>query len=292
MKIAYSTTVCPGWTLDQAIQTASDLGYLGLEMRSFLEPQQAMMCDPMRMSSSEVRSKFDRAGITPVALATGVRYDKPIFPPVIGHIFVNEEEGVQETKQFVDFAEKASVKYVRVYGFELPRAEPRAWGMRRVGERLQLAAQTARNTDCMLLIENGGSFARASDLLELVNAYPHLNLGVSYNIQAAQQAGECPVEGVHLLKDHLHCVKILDVDDEHHPVLLGEGVLACRQTIAALDEMGFGGWVVYKYPKLWVHEDGKDPREVLKHACDTLYEWMQADEMACDSGCECDAANA
>lgn len=291
MKIAYSTTVCPGWTLDQAIQTALDLGYLGLEMRSFLEPQSAMMCDPMRMDPYEVRAKFEHAGITPVALGTGVRYDKPIFPPVIGHIFVNAEEGVEETKQFIDFAAKASVDYVRVYGYELPRAEPRAWGHRRVGERLQLAAQTARNTDSMLLIENGGSFARAQDLLDLINAFPHPYLGVSYNIQAAQQAGECPVEGVKLLKDHLHCVKLLDVDNEHHPVMLGDGMLSCRQTVAALDDMGFGGWIVYKYPKLWVHEDGRDPREVLKHASDTLYQWMQDDEMSCGTGCECDAAS-
>jgi len=290
MKIAYSTTVCPGWTLDQAIKTASDLGFLGLEMRSFLEPQAAMNCDPMRDEPSEVRAKFDHAGVTPLGLATGVRFDKPIFPPVIGHVFVNEEEGVSDAKEFVDFAEKASIKYIRVYGFELPAIEPRAWGIRRVGERLQLASQTARNTDCMILIENGGSFARAADLLELIEAYPSQWLGVSYNIKAAKLAGDCPVEGVKLLKDHLHCVKITDVDAEHHPVLLGDGVIPCRKVVAALDEMGFGGWIVYKYPKLWVHEDARDPSEILKHASDTLYNWIQSDEAACESECCCTGA--
>jgi sugar phosphate isomerase/epimerase len=287
MKIAFSTTVCPGWTLDQAIETASELGYLGLEMRSFLEPDSAMMCDPMRMEPSEVQAKFEHAGITALTLATGVKFDKPIFPPVIGHVFVNEEEGVSDAKAFVDFADRAGIKYVRVYGFQLPAIEPRAWGIRRVGERLQLAAQTARNTDTRLLIENGGSFARASDLLELIDAYPNQWLGVCYNIKAAKLAGECPVEGVRLLKDHLHCVKITDVDNEHHPVLLGDGVIPCRKVVAALDEMGFGGWIVYKYPKLWVHEDGRDPRKVLTHASDTLYEWMKADESECASECSC-----
>jgi len=292
MKIAYSTAVCPGWTLDQAIETASDLGFLGLEMRSFLEPDSAMMCDPMRLDPSDVRAKFDRAGVTPVGLATGVRFDKPIFPPVIGHVFVNEEEGVEDAKQFVDFACKSGINYVRVYGYQLPHVEPRAWGIRRVGERLQLAAQTARNTETRLLIENGGSFARASDLLELIEAYPNQWLGICYNIKAAKLAGDCPVEGVKLLKDHLHCVKLTDVDREHNPVLLGDGVMPCRQVVGALDEMGFGGWIVYKYPKLWVHEDGRDPREVLRHASDTLYEWIQADESACDSGCGCASASA
>jgi len=287
MKIAYSTTVCPGWSLDQAIDAATELGYLGLEMRAFLEPEPAMMCDPMRLDSAEVRAKFDHAGMIPVSLATSVRFDKPIFPPVIGHVFVNEEEGVSDAKAFVDFAANAGIRYVRVYGYQLPAIEPRAWGIRRVGERLQLAAQTARNTDTILLIENGGSFARATDLLKLIEAYPNQWLGVSYNIQAAKLAGECPVEGIELLKDHLHSVTLSDVDAEHNPVMLGDGVLPCRHVVGKLDEMGFGGWVVYKYPKIWVPEDGRDPRTVLKRASDTLYEWIQADEVACGSDCCC-----
>ncbi len=287
MKIAYSTTVCPGWTLDQAIDTANDLGYLGLEMRSFREPESPMLCDPIQLEPAAVRAKFDHAGLTPVSLATGVRFDKPIFPPVIGHVFVNEEEGVSDAKAFVDFATKAGIHHVRVYGYQLPAIEPRAWGIRRVGERLQLAAQTARNTDTLLLIENGGTFARASDLLELIEAYPSQWLGVSYNIQAAKLAGECPVEGIGLLKDHLHIVTLSDVDDEHNPTMLGDGVLPCRHVVGKLDEMGFGGWVVYKYPKIWVPEDGRDPRAVLKHASDALYAWMQADEVACGSACCC-----
>lgn len=293
MKIAFSTTVCPGWTLDQAIDTASELGFLGLEMRSFLDPDHAMMCDPMRLDPSDVRSKFDRAGVTAVSLATGVRFDKPIFPPVIGHVFVNEEEGVSEAKAFVEFADHAGINYVRVFGYQLPASEPHRWGIRRIGDRLQLASQTARNTDTRIVIENGGSFARATDLLELIETCPNQWLGVCYNINAAKLAGECPVEGIRLLKKYLDCVKLSDVDDEHNPVLLGQGVLPNRKVVAELDNMGFGGWIVYDYPKLWVVEDGRDPRAVLQHASDTLYAWMQADEEVCESdaaSCGCATA--
>lgn len=292
MKIAFSTVVCPGWTLDEVIKTASDLGYLGVEMRTFTEPDPAMVCDPMLMDAGAVRRAFKNAGVEAVGLATGIRYDKPIFPPVVGRILVNGEEGVADTKACVEFADNASAKYVRVYGFELPAIEPHAWGLRRVGERLQLAAQTCRNTDTRLLIENGGSFARASDLLELIEAYPNQWLGVSYNIKAAKLAGECPVEGVKMLKKYLHCVKIVDVDEENNPVMLGDGVLPCREVISELDDMGFAGWIVYEYPKLWVSEDGRDPREVLEHACSTLYNWVQDADFECSSDCGCDMAGA
>ncbi|MFK7758832.1 MAG: TIM barrel protein [Phycisphaerales bacterium] len=302
MKIAYSTTVCPGWTLDEAISVASDFGFLGLEMRSFTDPEPGVMCDPYQMDADAVESKLDRAGLTGVCISTGVRLDKPIFPPVIGRVFVNEEAGVSETKSFVEFAANAGVKYVRVFGFEIPTYEPRAWGLRRVGERLMLAAQTARNTDTRLLIENGGSFAKATDLLELLNMFPNQWLGVSYNIKAAMDAGECPIEGVQLLKKHLHTVKMIDVDDEHQLVALGEGEVPCHGVINQLVEMGFGGWVVYEYPKLWITEDGEDPRTLLKHASTTLYSWMRDAESnldsdssgpsECEAGCACQPAGA
>lgn len=288
MKIAYSTTVCPGWTLDQAVNTASDLGYLGLEMRSFIEPEPAMMCDPMRMAPDAVDDLFDQAGVTPVSLATGVRFDKPVFPPVVGHILRNTEEGVQETKEFVNFAARSGTKYVRVYGFELPASEPRAWGIRRVAERLALASQTARNTDTRILIENGGSFARASDLLELINYHPNQWLKVCYDINTARLAGECPIQGVKLLKDHLHCVRLSDVDAEHNPVPFAQGVVPNKQVVTALDSMGFEGWLVYSYPKLWIQEDARNPSKLLKHACDTLYSWMQSDDLAFDETAVCD----
>ncbi len=288
MKIAYSTTVCPGWTLDQAINTASDLGFLGLEMRAFLEPQAAMLCDPMQQSPEAVNDLFDQAGITPVGLATGVRFDKPVFPPVVGHILRNTEEGVEDTKQFVDFADRSGTKYIRVYGYELPASEPRARGIRRVAERLALASQTARNTDTRVLLENGGSFAKASDLLELINYHPNQWLGVSYDINTARLAGECPVEGVKLLKDHLHIVRLSDVDEEHNPVELGAGVVPNRKVVAALEDMGFEGWAVYTYPKLWVHEDARNPSKLLKHACDTLYEWIQSEDFPLDQAEACD----
>ncbi|MBO6514143.1 MAG: hypothetical protein JJ974_09280, partial [Phycisphaerales bacterium] len=136
---------------------------------------------------------------------------------------------------------------------------------------------------------NGGSFARASDLLELINYHPNQWLKVSYDINTARLAGECPVQGVKLLKDHLHCVRLSDVDEEHHPVPFTEGVVPNRKVVAALNEMGYTGWAVYTYPKLWVPEDGRNPSELLKHACDTLYSWMQSDDdLTLQQATECD----
>ncbi|MEX0876668.1 MAG: sugar phosphate isomerase/epimerase family protein [Phycisphaerales bacterium] len=277
MNIAFSTLACPDWTLADAVSKASDMGYLGVEMRSFLSPQERMASDPLSMSSDEVERVFDDAGVIPLCLATSVKYDKAIDPPLIGRIFVNEEAGVGDTKSFVDLADRTGTKFVRVYGCNLPAAEPVTWSMRRVTERLRLASQTCRNTDVRLLIENAGSFARSRDLLKLIETVDSQWLGASYNILASLNNDECPIEGVRTLGEYTRIVRICDVDDDGRPVRLGEGVVPVRELIRALGEMDYRGWVVYEYPKLWSPEPAMESGVMLSHAADTLYGWIKGE---------------
>jgi sugar phosphate isomerase/epimerase len=282
MKIAFSTVSSPDWTLEECISQASELGYLGLEMRSFQEKkneeQFTVHSDPIGQDASDVAHMFSDAGVVPLALATSVKYDKAVNPPVIGRMFINEEEGVSDTKEYVDFAAQSGVRFVRVFGSHLPAAEPRTWSMRRVTERLKLAAQTCRNTDVRLLIENAGSFARSEDLLDLIDQVDSQWLGASYNILAAVNAGECPIEGVKTLASCLQTIRVCDIDSDGNPVRLGDGVFPLDKLIATLVEIGYTGWIVYEYPSLWsqgVGQDDVDAEQTLKHAASTLYDWIK-----------------
>jgi len=285
MKIAFSTIACPSWTLADAANKAAEFGYLGMEMRSFHDPKRSVdahvASDPMGVERRVIRSIIDQAGIGPVSFATSVRYDKPINPPVIGRVFMNEEEGVRETKAYVDLADRCGTQYVRVFGCDLPAAEPHGCSMTRVSNRLSLAAQTARNTKVRLLLENAGSFARSNEFLGMLELVDSQWLGASFNILAWVQAGECPSEGVKTLGDHLHVIKVCDIDADGNPTRLGEGVLPIDKLIGALGEMNYDGWVVYEYPKLWHPKHELDADNVLKHAADTLYEWMGAMPVSC-----------
>lgn len=273
MKIAFSTLACPEWTLPDAARRGAEMGYLGVDMRSFLDESERMPSDPMSLEPSEIDSIFDDAGLIPVCLSTGVKFDKPIEPPLIGRIFVNEEAGVSEAKRFVDLADRAEVKFVRVFGEHLPAAEPRTWSMRRVTERLKLAAQTCRNTDVRMLIENAGSFGRSTELVDLMDRVDSQWLGASYSVLAAVNAGECPIDGVQRLGDRLKMIRVSDVDDDGNHVMLGEGRFPIGKLIRTLAEMNYEGWIVYEYPKHWQPELPVTSDEVLGHACETLYSW-------------------
>jgi sugar phosphate isomerase/epimerase len=282
MKIAFSTIACPTWTLEEAAAKASAMGYLGVELRSFYDQSVQIGSEPFGIAPETIKSVFDDAGVSPLALATSIRYDKAINPPVIGRMCQNEEEGVSDTKAYVDLADRAGVEFVRVFGNHLPAAEPRTWSMRRVSERLKLAAQTARNTEVRVLIENAGSFANSAALLELVEIVDSQWLEVSFNTIASLQTGECPLDGIKALGDRVKVIKITDMDKDGNPTLLGEGTLPLEKFIGALGEMNYTGWIVYEYPKLWqTSDDGRDANDILTHAADTLYQWMAATPARC-----------
>ena len=274
MKIAFSTLACPTMPLDQVASLASSCGYLGVDMRSFLDESDRLKSDPMSLGPDRVDSIFDDAGIIPLCLSTGVKYDTQIDPPLIGRVWVNEETGVPETKAFVDLADRAGVKFVRVFGCELPATEPRTWGMRRVTERLALAAQTCRNTDVRLLIENAGSFARAAALRDLIDRVNLQWLGASYNVQAGVNSGACPIEEIGVLGDALRVVRVMDVDEDGNPVELGKGVYPLQKLFQTLQGMNYSGWIVYEYPKHWCPGLRDDAEQVLKDAADLMYSWI------------------
>jgi fatty-acyl-CoA synthase len=274
MKIAFSTLACPDLPLDQVASLASSCGYLGVDMRSFRIASDRLACDPLSHEPDEVEGIFHNAGVTPLCLSTGVRYDKQIDPPLIGRVWVNEEAGVEDTKQYVDCAARIGAKFVRVYGSELPATEPRTWAMRRVTERLALAAQTCRNTDVRLLIENAGSFSQASALRNLIDLVDSQWLGASYNVQAAVNAGECPMHAVKELGSSLRVVRVMDTDDDGNPVELGKGRYPLKEFFGTLTEMNYDGWIIYEYPKHWCPELDGDAQRVLREGAELMYSWI------------------
>lgn len=274
MKIAFSTVCCPELTLEDAVASAARWGYQGLEMR--LVPgsagAQEMRCDPMAVDARTLHDLFEDAGIDPVGLATGITYDQQVWPPVVGRLFQSEEIGVPETKAAVEQAAEAGIPFVRVFGERVGAGEPEAWGIRRVADRLSLAAQTARNTTTRVLIENSGSFARAADLGSLHDMVGRPFLAMSYNVVTAAQAGECPMHAIDAILPATEVVRIGNVGEDGRPMPLDAGRLPIEAFVKSLRDKGYRGWIVYEYPRLW-RADIASAESVLPRAAEMLYGW-------------------
>lgn len=271
MKLAFSTVACPDWTLDRVLESAASWSFAGVELRTFGYGSTQTACDPALTSGEKVADLFEDAGIEPAGLATGISYDEPVFPPVIGRAIGDFEKSVRLTKSAVEIAEGASLPFVRVFPFEVQPGEARNRGLRRILERLDLAARTARHTGVRLVLENGGSFPKAQDLIDIIDEVNSPWLAASYSVAAACAADEDPVEGLRMLGRRCEVVRIGDVRGEEH-VPLGEGLLPVADVVRSLAASGSRQWIVHEWPRLWI--EGLAPaEEVLAKSAELCYRW-------------------
>jgi len=272
MKPAFSTVACPTWTLETIAKQAAAWGYLGVELRSEGSAASTTACDPALTSASKVRTLLGAAGVDVVSLGTSIRFDDPISPPVIGRTFLfDQESSVREAKSAIDLAVQLECPFVRVFGFEIINMESRRSAIARIADRLGKALDYARNSGVKIALENGGSFATASQLMEVIDALDHPLLVASYSPSVAQAAGESVGNGINVIGDRLAIARIRDLKNGV-PCLLGEGDLGASQAVAALKAARFGGWVIYENDSAFL-PGGPDLSTALAHAARTLFDW-------------------
>ena len=272
MKPAFSTVACPDWIFSRLAQRAEQWGYVGTELRTFGYGSRDMACEPALTSPAKLRGMLERAGVSICSLATSIRYDDPITPPILG-LYLDQERMIRETKACVDLAVQLEAPFVRVFGFEIVGNEGRRSALARIADRLGKCADYCRNSGVRLVIENGGSFCTAVDLAEILDRVDSQMLAASYSLPVAQAAGESIENGVNVLAERLAVVKVKDLKNGK-PVALGEGDLNPRAAIEAAAKAGFSGWLVYEYDRAWLGGEAADVDGVLARSAKTMFEWL------------------
>lgn len=271
MKVAFSTVACPTWTLEEVADHAERLGFMGVELRTFADAPSQFACEPALTDASKVRSMFDKAGVEIACLATSLRFDEPVGDPFL-HILGDDDKPTRAAKTMIGLASQVECPLVRVFAFETFGSESRSNAVRRIAEKLKLAAAAARNTGVRLVLENGGSFATAADLAELLDLVDSPHMGAAYSVATAARAGEGPREGLNVLGERLALVRVSDWKGTT-PSGLGQGDIPNAAAVAALAGAGYRGWVSYEWPAAWTHAAG-DASMMLGNAAKTLFQWM------------------
>lgn len=281
-RTAFSTVACPDWTLQRIAQAASDYGYDAVELRTFGSGSTQFAGDPALTSPEKVRRLFADTGVGICSVATSVAFDAPIAPPVIGRV-ADTELSVRQAKSAIDLAASIECPYVRVFGFEFGQREKRGSAVARIAQRLALAVDGARNLGVKVVVENGGSFSRASDLLELIGNVKSNLLGAAYANAVAAAAGEDPIEGAAMLGDSLWVAKVRDRDANGNLCPIGEGILGCDAFVRSLAASEFAGPVVVEWDRAWV--PGLEAADVvLPRSLRRLYEWSGLERITTSTG--------
>jgi len=270
MKPAFSTVACPDWTFAQVAEKAEQWGYVGCELRTFGYGSRDIACEPALTSPAKLRGLLERVGLSICGLATSIRYDDTITPPIIG-LYLDQESMIRETKACVDMAVQLEAPFVRVFGFEIVGNEPRNRAIARIAERLIKCADYCRNSGVRLLLENGGSFSRASELLEVIDKVDSSLLNVAYSLPVARAAGDDLRHGMNALGDRLAVIKVKDMK-AGRPVALGEGELHAKESLQAAAGVGFDGWLVYEFDRAWLGAGTVDVSTVMAKSAKFIFD--------------------
>jgi len=284
IRPALTSSSFPDWTLERVAASAAAAGFEAVELRTQGPGARMLSCDPALTSERKARSMLQGRGVEAAMLATSLRFDAPILPPVIGRVICDHEGPVRAAKQVIDMAITLECPLVRVFGFELPSYEKRPGGLRRIAERLFRVGDHADKTGVRIAVENGGSFATAAALAELLQEVGHPLVGACYcpAVGAAGGDGEAGVDGVlSVLGSRLWAVRVIELDADGLPAVLGSGRIDHGAWFSGLSAAGFDGPVVYQSVRGLVGQPGGEELDVsaedeLAGAARTMFGWLGA----------------
>jgi sugar phosphate isomerase/epimerase len=270
-EISLSTVACPHLPLVEALALAAGAGYDAVELRTFGPGSTRFASDPALSDEARSLGRIRASGLTVSSIATGVRFDAPVVPPILGRVFNDEERAVREAERAIDIAAQLDCSLVRVFAFERHGRESQRSALKRVARRLALVCDHARNTGVRVVVENGGSFASAAELSSLLEAVGSPWLGACYNAAVGRAAGDEPARAVRLLGDALLLGRVKDAAGGR-PVLPGRGELEPQGFIRALAEAQFRGTVVFEWDAAW-SQDAEPAHEIVGPALRQLVAW-------------------
>lgn len=271
-RLAASTVACPDATIDAVIPRLAGWGFEGVEFRTFGAGDPRLACEPALTDPAKVRALCQGHGVEACCVATSGRYDTPVRPPVIGQLIGDPEACVRATKRDIDLAVAIEAPIVRVFAYEIRRGENRRAALKRITDRLKLVCDHARNIGVRVALQNGGSFASAVELAELIDRVDNPMLGASYDIATGVEADDSPADAIKRLGSRLIQARLSDFRDGA-PVTPGEGVAQCRPFVEALVEADFDGWLVSEWPRLFL-PDITNADAALPAAANAVYAWL------------------
>lgn len=276
IRTAFSTVACPKWTLSRIARTAAELGFDGVDLRTFGYDSRRFVCDPLMSSARKVATTFGDLGVDICGLSTSISLDHPVRPHVVGRTFLFDQERVtRQATNLVDYASIVGAPYVRVFGFEVPEGEKRSTTMRLIANRLAAIADHARHRGVTILLENGGSFRTAESVREIIDMVDSPLLAACYNNAVGHAAGDDYPSAIRTLGRRLKIARLKDVG-EHGAAPLGQGQSDAKGFVEALQEYRFfDGWLVFEWDAAW-DETLAPADEVLPEAIRTIYGWLGA----------------
>jgi sugar phosphate isomerase/epimerase len=248
MKLAFSTLGCPDWDLAAIIRAARQFGYKGIELRA-LAGSLDLLSRPEFASSELARTitRFEDEGIEICCVDTSCTFHSPDA----------NERAIQVSIALAhaELAAKIGAPLIRVFPDKIQpgaqREQTRDWiaeSLRTVAERLPDKVDVG--------LETHGDFAKAEAAAEIVTLADHPKVKLIWDVANSVAAGDTIEHAGRVVKPYLAHIHLRDAKPvagvEHWlPVLAGHGRVSFAETLTAIKELHYDGYVSFEWEKYW-----------------------------------------
>jgi sugar phosphate isomerase/epimerase len=241
--------------LDAMIRICADSGMAALEVMESESFRSSIPLDTSPDGRSEIRRKFEDAGVSIAALSINCRYDWRDEATV--------RADVEETKRYVQLAVDLGAPRLRCLGDRLheDEGEPKEVTIARVAEALREVCEFADPFDIDCPIEMHGNFAPWENSLAVVEQVAHRRCYLVHNGQPQNTPPDRWDEVWPRIRPHLKHIHSHDVLSDRFPY---------KKFFLALRDSGYDGLVCFELAP------SDDPVRVCQLTRALVEEWLAA----------------
>jgi sugar phosphate isomerase/epimerase len=271
-RISFSTLGCPKWTWKQILEQADKMGYAGIEIRG-VRGEMDLTKVPELQGSRLAEAKKDLAALGLVVTDLGASAHMHEKDPAA------REQQLDEGRRFIDLAHAMGVKYVRVFGNEIPKGEPKEEVMKRIVAGFQELAEHAKPAGVTVLIESHGDFTSSPDLRDILTRVGSESFALLWDAHHTFVAGhEQPADTFAQLGKwmrHTHLKDSVPAGADRRYVLTGTGDVPVKEQVRVLAKGGYAGFYSFEWEKGW-HPEIEEPEVAFPQYAKTMGGWLDA----------------
>jgi sugar phosphate isomerase/epimerase len=270
--IAFSTLGCPAWSWKQILETADRLGYAAIELRG-VAGEMDLPKVPELSGTRLAGTKKDLAALGLVVSDLGASAHMHEKDPAA------RTAQLDEGRRFIDLAHAMGVKYVRMFGNEIPKGETKEDVLKRVVEGFQQMAAYAKPAGVTVLIESHGDFTQSADLADVLTRVdsPHFALlwDAYWSFVAAREQPADSVAKLGRWIRHTHLKDSKPAVRDARFVLVGTGEVPVEQQVKVLAGAGYKGFYCFEWEKKW-HPEIEEPEAAFPQYAKVMAEYLAA----------------
>jgi len=186
---------------------------------------------------------------------------------------------LEEARRFIDLAHAMGVKYVRVFGDQIPPDQRRDEVFARVADGFRAVSAHAAAAGVTVIMETHGDFTHAPDVAAIHRAVNSSAFAILWDAHHTFVAGhEQPAETWQALGPwvkHCHLKDSLPAGTDRRYVLTGTGEVPMQQQVQVLAGHGYSGFYCFEWEKKW-HPEIEEPEVAFPHYARIMTGYLQA----------------